>query len=133
MSLGKGFGTPGSGVDDGRSEGLVGWPRHPGGGLEEKPAFIGGEVHASAGIDKLEIAGQARHFASRTDPQGLRARLRPWSPEFGIPAISPRGRIAADRKRAFALHWPVNPGEFMMAHPCTGTRAGEACNDGGSF
>ena len=35
----------------------------PGGGLEEAPAFIGSEVLAAAGVDELEIADQARHFA----------------------------------------------------------------------
>ena len=33
------------------------------GGLEEMLAFISSEVLAAAGVDELEIADQARHFA----------------------------------------------------------------------
>ena len=53
---GQGFGNPGAGMGEREGEGLVGWPRRPGGGLEETPAFIGCEVLAAAGVDELEIA-----------------------------------------------------------------------------
>ena len=82
---GQGFENPGTGVGEREGEGLVGWPRRPGGGLEETPAFIGSEVLAAAGVDELEIADQARHFAWRNVRSDPCARPSLELPEPGIP------------------------------------------------
>ena len=55
------------------------------GGLEETPAFIGGEVLAAAGTDKLEIADQAIHFAQRNFRLGPSAKPRPRLSKLRIP------------------------------------------------
>ena len=59
-------------MGENEGEDRVGGLRRPGGGLEERPAFIGGEVLATTGVDELKIADQARHFVKRS------ARLRPY-------------------------------------------------------
>ena len=60
---GQGFGDPGAGARERECEGLVGRLRRQGGGGEEALALIGGQVFPAAGVDELEIADQARHFA----------------------------------------------------------------------
>ena len=82
---GQGFGNPGAGMGERERKSLAGRPRRPGGSLEETPAFIGGEVLAAAGVDELEIANQARHFAWRNVRSGPIGRPRPGFPELGNP------------------------------------------------
>ena len=77
---------------------LFGRPRRPGGGLEETSAFIGGEVLAATGVDELEIADQARHFAQRNVRSGPCARPRLGFPELGSPAIASCRSAAAGRE-----------------------------------
>ncbi len=117
----QGFGNPGTGVGKRERRSLAGWPRRPGGGGEETPAFIGGEVLA-VGVDELEIADQAIHFAWRNVRSGPCARSRLGFPELENPRDralqglrgGPQMRhyvnavgIAAGCVEAFADGWPV--------------------------
>ena len=77
---GQGFGNPGAGVGECEGEGL------------------GGEVLMAAGVDKLEIADQARHFARRSVRSGPCARSGLGFPEPGNPAIAPCRGSASGRK-----------------------------------
>ena len=61
---GQGFENPGAGVGERERKTLVGRSQRSGGGLENTPACLGGEVPAAVGVDELKIANQARHFAS---------------------------------------------------------------------
>ena len=60
---GQGLGDLGAGVGEDEGEGLVSGLRRPGGDIEEAAALAGGQVLPAAGVDELEIADQARHFA----------------------------------------------------------------------
>ena len=60
---GQGLGDPGAGVGEREGEGLVGRPRRQARGFEQALALIGGQVLPAAGVDELEVADQARHFA----------------------------------------------------------------------
>ena len=80
---GQGFENPGASMGERERKSLVGRPRRSRGGLEETPAFIGGDVLAAAGVNELEIADRARHFALRNVRSGSCARPRLGFQEFG--------------------------------------------------
>ena len=79
---GQGLGDPGAGVGENVGERLVGRPRRQARGFEEALALIGGQVLPATGVDELEVADQARHFARRSVYRGGSARPRLGVLEF---------------------------------------------------